>query len=520
MLAKIFRFIIGRPSPESRKKNSHGDATREVVETVVFVISLVLILKLFVAEAFVIPTGSMADTLWGDQIVVECSECKHKFPVSFSNGEHQENDIRGMGLPVACQNCGFEQFARVADWATGDRVLVAKYDHHIRAPKRFEVPVFKFPQEPYKQVTGANDYAHMNYIKRLVGLPGETIGILGGDLFVYRGELYPDLPKPDSRMDLWKKDFCYVSNAKSISLFQEGKFELIRKSPDEILNMKRLVFDTDHLPSSVRGASQTRWHIHPDSAQAAGWQENEKKFIHNGPDLGWIRYQHVQPGWDRSTNIRQPAPIRDFLAYNKGTSSTANVVDLIIEAEAEFNSSQAKISFELARYGVVYHVDFVGGKCLLSKSTLNQVPVAFAESTTKIVDSGKFAIRVANVDCRLTVWVDGKVLDFSGKNDYPPTLSIPADSDPRDVNEPIRIGASGDISLGKLKLFRDIYYLPNESSHTVPETYFVQPGHYLCFGDNCIASADSRSWGTVPERLMLGRAVAVYYPISRWGLIK
>src|SRR5262249_27581093 len=38
------------------------DPARESVETIVFVVVLVLLLKLFVTEAFVIPTGSMAET--------------------------------------------------------------------------------------------------------------------------------------------------------------------------------------------------------------------------------------------------------------------------------------------------------------------------------------------------------------------------------------------------------------------------------------------------------------------------
>ena len=40
----------------------------------------------------------------------------------------------------------------------------------------------------------------------------------------------------------------------------------------------------------------------------------------------------------------------------------------------------------------------------------------------------------------------------------------------------------------------------------------MQPGHYLCLGDNSTESSDSRDWGAVPERLMLGRALMVYYP--------
>ena len=51
----------------------------------------------------------------------------------------------------------------------------------------------------------------------------------------------------------------------------------------------------------------------------------------------------------------------------------------------------------------------------------------------------------------------------------------------------------------------------SDVSDTV-HTYFVQPGHYLCLGDNSAQSSDGREWGTVPERLMLGRAVFVFAP--------
>ena len=51
-------------------------------------------------------------------------------------------------------------------------------------------------------------------------------------------------------------------------------------------------------------------------------------------------------------------------------------------------------------------------------------------------------------------------------------------------------------------------------------TMYVQPGHYLCLGDNSQASSDSRDWGLVPERLMLGRALLVYFPFNRAGVIE
>src|SRR4029079_12280199 len=58
------------------------DAFREGVETVVFVVVLVLLLKTFAAEAFVIPTGSMAETLYGYQKLVKCPQCKYTFHVN------------------------------------------------------------------------------------------------------------------------------------------------------------------------------------------------------------------------------------------------------------------------------------------------------------------------------------------------------------------------------------------------------------------------------------------------------
>src|SRR5438132_9519919 len=67
---------------DTEKKKPPRDASREVFETIVFVVVLVLMLKLFVAEAFVIPTGSMASTLWGDQVKLECPECGYAGPAS------------------------------------------------------------------------------------------------------------------------------------------------------------------------------------------------------------------------------------------------------------------------------------------------------------------------------------------------------------------------------------------------------------------------------------------------------
>jgi len=42
----------------------------------------------------------------------------------------------------------------------------------------------------------------------------------------------------------------------------------------------------------------------------------------------------------------------------------------------------------------------------------------------------------------------------------------------------------------------------------------IKEGHYFMLGDHRNASYDSRDWGTVPEKLLRGRALHVYYSYS------
>src|SRR6476646_2004302 len=93
---------------KSAPKHPPRDAFREVVETVVFVVALVLMLKLFVVEAFVIPTGSMAETLLGYNKVVTCEECGHTFPVNATNEADPQHGERRDIVGARCPNCSYE----------------------------------------------------------------------------------------------------------------------------------------------------------------------------------------------------------------------------------------------------------------------------------------------------------------------------------------------------------------------------------------------------------------------------
>ncbi|HVK12043.1 MAG TPA: S26 family signal peptidase [Gemmataceae bacterium] len=518
---KIFRLVIGR----NKKTPTHGDPSREVFETVVFVVVLVLMLKLFVAEAFVIPTGSMASTLWGDQVKVECPECKHTYPVTAAPTQGgPRKEVR----TSICQNCG-HQFdpANGKDYNTGDRVLVAKYEYHIRPPKRFDVPVFKYPEAPYH----AQELQAMNYIKRLIGLPGETIAIYKGDLYQTTDLKYPGYPEPASEKDKWMLQYTYPADPAAVAYFNAGQFKMVRKSPDEILVVRRLVFDLDQQPASQTGPLKTRWQADP--AAPSGWTTDAKGFTHTGPSEGWVRYQHASHGWRAGTQPTQPVHITDYLAYNVTDHSLGYpywAPDLMVECDATVGGPGDSVTLELVKAGERFKAVFAGGKC-----ALYHVKAAgeekLGEQATKITGPGKYALRFADFDARLTVWVDGRALT---PVDVPEPGREAGSFKPStdDLHQPARIGATGSVSVAKVKLYRDVYYThggphpdaPNVEGTSLSDyyvqTYYVQPGHYLCLGDNSASSSDGRTWGLVPDRLMLGRAVWVYWPVSRFGKIE
>jgi signal peptidase I len=522
---------------QKEEKPHHKDIVREVKETIVFVVVLVLLLKLFVAEAFVIPTGSMAETLWGDHVIAQCPQCRHEFEVNAANRNGLRDDVSW----YTCPNCG-HLWRDTGEHSShsGDRVLVSKFQYYIRDPHRFEVPVFKYPVEPYSPI----DRQAMNYIKRLVGLGGETIAVYKGDLYVNRTLTYAGRPQPDRELDRWVYWYMYPSDEEAVQLFRNpdgGGFEMIRKDPDQILAMRRPVFNLDEQPEGLTGELRTRWH---PSEQRNGWEMQEKGFKHSG-ELSWVRYKHLKPGWTNEPSL-DPVEIKDFLGYNQleyegNRNSWAGswCFDLIVECKAAFNSPDAEVRLELNKGTERFEARFAGGQCELRRiSNATEKETVLATRPTRISGTGTHHLRFANVDSRLTVWVDNKVLPFGKDADYDSPNRDKFDPTDNDRERPARIGAQGDVVCTKVQLWRDVYY--TRSSGPLSEvsvrwkeppvglrsvndpdvqTFYVQPGHYLMFGDNSSSSSDSRSWGSVPERLLLGRAVVVYWPpLPRWRI--
>src|SRR5215813_4866129 len=69
-----------KPAPVSWERT-----LRETIESVAIAFILAFLFRTFEAEAFVIPTGSMAPTLQGRHKDVDCPQCGYHYRVSASN---------------------------------------------------------------------------------------------------------------------------------------------------------------------------------------------------------------------------------------------------------------------------------------------------------------------------------------------------------------------------------------------------------------------------------------------------
>ena len=129
---KVIKTLKSEKSIETESEYPKKGALRENIEAILVAIVIALFIRTFVVQAFKIPSGSMKQTLQiGDHILV------NKF-------------IYGVKVPYLHET------------------IIP-----LKKPRRGDIIVFKYPVDPHK-----------DFIKRVIGIPGDEIEIRDKKLYV------------------------------------------------------------------------------------------------------------------------------------------------------------------------------------------------------------------------------------------------------------------------------------------------------------------------------------------------
>jgi len=548
----------------SAEKRQHElSIIRDTVESVWVAIILAFVLRAFMVEAFVIPTGSMAPRLMGEHYDLVCPACGYEY----SYGWHGDGSVprRHQTDPsgARCPSCTY-RFVSAKKHPNdgkeyvngGDRVLVMKYLYKIVEPQPFDVVVFRNPQ------SNAN-----NYIKRLIGLPGEKIEIVHGDVFVTPpGADKPEIRrKPDQAQEvMWQiiNDNDYQPDMAKLKAQGMGLYAPRRWEPTD---------KTDETPSRLWAAS--------DNGRTFAFKGSEKR--------GCLEFRGAgETGSAADSNDPGEAFLPRY-GYN-AAQSEYQCLDPTVDFCSDLKLSMvvkpggAKASVECVLDGLWFSVKAVFGSdgsvvvLRLRREPQGADPAGWVEwargSTSAMTEGAGRKIALAHVDHGVKVWVDDKkIIDKSYtvelatlKKRLGAAESIPFPG--------VRIGASGGaLELTHLKLMRDVYYtyfqlsrsdresqdfLMDYSRGFYPKIGMDSPGwgvagnpislkkadeakgensdfdEFFVLGDNSPQSLDSRGWieaapslrlldesgntqyklGTVPRYNMIGKAMFVYWP--------
>ncbi|MHC4444847.1 MAG: S26 family signal peptidase [Planctomycetota bacterium] len=532
---------------------------KETLESIVVAFILAFVFRAFIVEAFIIPTGSMAVTLYGEQLTNTCSTCGYEYAMGVT--VPMKSLSNRSGVTLCCPNCDTQtdefKNAQVRRPGSGDRILVHKWplDMGIErlGPKRWDVTVFKNPKD-----------GTMNYIKRLVGLPGEVLEIIDGDIYgVSIEKLEAEHPGIIDRFDELREKIHRVSQLSIPTNYQGSDFmheyaalnkillpllEIRRKTSKAQRVLWFNVYNHDYLPNYDRLPTHR-------STERVGWRPDPSEPLSvqswntSGREIGF------SSDVNRAFYIGFTGkPIDDFSAYNNdgekvyaggrmrrsGIIPNCYVGDLRLRFTWFVDAGDGEILLEMNRdrdrfvasLGVDGTVrvkavqpdwDLPGHRRLIGEKRLGPFRPGQAVE-----------IEFINVDYQVSLVVDGEEAIVSNDVHYRPLLSklrrltdfgVHGDRNLKLVKpSEVRIGARKlRCRLRHVVLERDVYYRSPLQNSDSSSLYYGWPGwgsaghpimlrkepfrEYFMLGDNSSASMDSRLWWEIgPHLRPLGSA--------------
>ena len=496
-------------SKESSKRRL-ARAVRDTTESIVIALILAFVFRAFAVQAYRIPTGSMAPTLYGAHRTRICRDCGKEYAYEIRRNE-LPNGRTQLLVPgrTVCPNCRWTQRplplyqAGRAVIDSGDRILVLKVGYDLAnrfpslaqrlGPKRWDTVVFKNPADP-----------GIDFIKRLIGLPGEKIEIIHGDIFV--------------------------------------NDKIQRNSPAAQRALWFTVYDADYLPN--RQSARPSWK--PIDWPGPGpWDTSGRVMVFSGQGQG-----------DQFRTIGFAGKLVDSYAYDdpdtqrpgQAVVSDLRVSMLLVPRSA---GTDGTVRLLLSKRSDLFVAEIdLSGRARLLKGTRtpagqDQMELLSQQNFAPIIEPT--LISFANVDCRLSLTLGREEILSSNDQQYPSVADVVRQLPPAQDVPIVRISARGaDLQLWHLRLERDVYYRAVRIlDHLMPANHplYNQPGHgvagnaiqlgpeeYYVLGDNSPESKDSRLWwhvgkhlqnrfeageyklGTVPADQLVGRAFFVYWP--------
>jgi signal peptidase I len=351
-----------------------------------------------------------------------------------------------------------------------DFILVDKTAFRFRDIERWEVAVFLPPERPEPPVDPGGeeeeDEGRQPFVKRCVGLGGESLDLRGGDAWV-DGAL--------ARRPL------AIEDAMMVPLYDMGG------------DLRRAAGRARMGPLSMQvfGISWGR----EDGEQVADWT------------IRGIRLE-AEPGPGGETRL-------DYL--RRTTNSYLDHEGEEVTWSDDAGDLEVRFVAEAVDAGAVAGADLVEGE---ARHSLRIGPAgvevrsgdrSWSSSKGRLAPGRPTEVGFRNVDDRLTVRVDGEVVL---REELPPRAVVPEALEPGGV---ALVASKGRVAFGGVRILRDIVYRwqgRSEGARSVPE------GGLFMLGDNTASSNDSRAWGPVRESDLIGRPFLVAWPPSRLRRIR
>lgn len=329
------------------------------------------------------------------------------------------------------------------------------------------------PPERNELAVFVNPSTHEPVVKRVVGLPFESVQIVQGDVWI-DGAILRREPG-----DAHPRPWVCVYDQRWLPL--ESAF---------------------HMGSTM----QNPWKQLGAPEQPGTWRVDATS-VPPASDEGLAYYvPKLSDGW--------------FAPDHRRVEGEESVNDAKLELDAFAESDQGRLRFELSEQGDLFELSIAPSKQELCPAVLTRRNASGVEVLARVLlpfaVGAWHRVRFSNCDNRIEIDVDehARIVEAT----YERNALHPADRlrEGKSLGPRVHFGGEGGrFRFRGVRVLRDLWYTPR-GDHATKEAEELGPERYFLLGDNSAKSMDSRELGPIPRAQILGRAAYVVWPPSRW----